>query len=106
GTVVNLHRSAMRWDGTWKDQFGPRLRVTELRMLGPRPREGGPSSRDHDSQTWLAILNQMPIGVTVLEIPDSLFILQNSVARELLGRDPGLVGADAYLHYGGPLHDR
>lgn len=75
-------------------------------MLGPRRRENGPSSCDHDGQIWQGILNQMPIGVTVVEIPDGLFILQNSVAREILGREPGpAAGEDAYLHYGAAHED-
>jgi two-component sensor histidine kinase len=55
---------------------------------------------DDASQTWLAILNQMPVGVTVVEVPDGRFILQNSAAVRILGRVPGPgEPADTYLRY-------
>jgi PAS domain S-box-containing protein len=57
-------------------------------------------ARDDTSQAWLAILDQMPVGVTVSEIPGD-YILQNTAARQILGRAPGPgIETGSYLHFG------
>jgi PAS domain S-box-containing protein len=62
---------------------------------------------DDASQTWLAILDQLPVGVTVVAAPDGQFILQNSAARRILGR-PLAAAADPqhYAHYDGGAEHR
>jgi PAS domain S-box-containing protein len=66
-----------------------------------RPRHDSSARLDDGSQTWLAILDQMPIGVTVLEVSDGRFILQNSAARQILGKSPGPEdGQGVFLRYG------
>lgn len=74
-------------------------------MTRARARRETDPGVDGDSQTWLAILNQMPIGVTVAQIPNGRFLLQNRVAREILGGEPGSAGGGVYLRYGAAYED-
>lgn len=60
----------------------------------------------HDSDTWLAILDQMPVAVVVAEVPSGKFLWYNNKAEEILGHPvfPASVAAD-YAQYGGVHED-
>jgi PAS domain S-box-containing protein len=74
-------------------------------MPAARPRREGRASSsllDDGDPTWLAILDQLPVGLTVLAVAQSGYILQNSAARRILGRPAGPdMPPDAFLRYDG-----
>jgi PAS domain S-box-containing protein len=67
----------------------------------PENQNGVSSSEPEDeSKAWLAILNQMPVGVTVAEIVAGGFVWHNTEAGRILGRAAGFVSPADEPYYG------
>lgn len=59
-----------------------------------------------ESQTWLAVLDQMPIAVTVAEVPSGRLIWTNNKADAILGHTMFPASSPGeYLQYGGVHED-
>jgi PAS domain S-box-containing protein len=70
-----------------------------------RKQDGGRIEVAHENQTWLAILEQMPLGVVVAEVPSGRFQWHNKQAERILGHATIPVsGVGDYMRYAG-LHE-
>lgn len=77
-----------------------------MQNVPPENYERASPALSHDSDTWLAILDQMPVAVVVAEVPSGKFLWYNNKAEEILGHPVIPVsGTGDYVRYGGVHED-
>src|SRR5438445_10485095 len=67
--------------------------------------KSAPLEFSEENQTWLAVLDQLPVAVSVAAVPSGRLLWTNNKAAAILGHEPiPAETAGEYAHYGG-LHE-
>lgn len=77
-----------------------------MREARPGKREGAPPTDFGDaSETLLAILDQIPVGVTVAEVPGGEFVWDNKASEQILGLESGSASSTGDYGRYGAVHE-